>query len=136
MELGVHTSFCLFNLTEVVNFSSMMRAQYNYNSLVLPCYMCDNDPPVSTRDNTTIFSKFFPYSSYINMRKKYFSTFKFLVLYCQCVPRVLCYYCHANKCITHAPDLTKQQLSGWLTRDWCLRKLLGDELTRHWRAMC
>jgi len=47
------------------------------------------------------------------MRKKYFSTFKFLVLYCQCVPRVLCYYCHANKCITHAPDLTKQQLSGW-----------------------
>src|SRR6218665_3799675 len=99
----------LLNLTEVVNFSSIMRAQYYYNSLVLPCYVRDNDPPVSTRDNTTIFSTFFPYSSYINMQKKYFSTFKFLV---HCVPRVLCYYCHANKCITHAPDLTKQQLSG------------------------
>jgi len=112
MELGVHTIFCLFNLTEVVNFSSMMRAQYHYNLLVLPCYVCDNDPPVSTRDNTTIFSTFCPYSSYINMRKKYFSTLTYLVICCQCVPRVLCYYCHANKCITHAPYIIKQQLSG------------------------
>src|SRR6218665_2342317 len=65
---------CLFILREVVNFFSMMHAQYHYNSLVLPCYVCDNDPPVSMRDNITIFSTFCPclYNCYTGKMLKIF----------------------------------------------------------------
>jgi len=56
---------------------------------------------------------------------------KFLVICCQCVPRASCYYCHAKKCITHAPDITKQQLSGWRVNSWLGRKAPNLPVSHH-----